>query len=67
MIWSAEWTWGAIGACEKLAYEYNLVSPFLFLFSLLSSFSSIILILTSRTDGKSRPGSKSHERCDQHD
>lgn len=24
MIWSAEWTWGAIGACEKLSYEYNL-------------------------------------------
>jgi len=23
-IWSAEWTWGAIGACEKLSYEYNL-------------------------------------------
>lgn len=23
LIWSAEWTWGAIGACEKLAYEYK--------------------------------------------
>jgi len=25
MIWSAEWTWGAIGACEKLAHEYSLI------------------------------------------
>jgi len=24
LIWSAEWTWGAINACTKLAYEYNL-------------------------------------------
>jgi len=24
LIWSAEWTWGAINACEKLAYEYGL-------------------------------------------
>jgi len=23
LIWSAEWTWGAIGACEKLAAEYR--------------------------------------------
>jgi hypothetical protein len=23
LIWSAEWTWGAIGACERLAYEYG--------------------------------------------
>jgi len=23
-IWSAEWTWGAVNACRKLSYEYNL-------------------------------------------
>jgi hypothetical protein len=23
MIWSAEWTWGAIGACERLASDYT--------------------------------------------
>jgi len=23
LVWSAEWTWGAITGCERLAYEYN--------------------------------------------
>lgn len=46
MIWSAEWTWGAIGACEKLAYEYNLAGRADLAASLTADANSMISLVT---------------------
>jgi len=46
LIWSAEWTWGAIGACEKLAYEYNLIGRADLATSLTADANSMINLVT---------------------
>jgi len=46
MIWSAEWTWGAIGACQKLAYEYGLAGRADLQQSLLADANSMISLVT---------------------
>jgi len=46
MIWSAEWTWGAIGACEKLAYEYGLAGRTDLAASLTADAQSMVSLVT---------------------
>lgn len=46
MIWSAEWTWGAIYACEKLAHEYTLAGRADYAASLTADAQSMVDLVT---------------------
>jgi len=46
LIWSAEWTWGAINMCEKLAYEYKLAGNTAYATSLLADAQSMVSLIT---------------------
>jgi hypothetical protein len=46
LIWSAEWTWGAIGACERLAYEYGKAGRADYAQSLTADAQSMVKLIT---------------------